>query len=68
MAFKRSGVRLPLAPPVNLLNKIYYFKSRIVMLHVVHLGEALGKHAKAHVNISADRAFPLAINTSGDQP
>src|SRR5215831_10190045 len=45
MAFKRSGVRLPLAPPVNLLILSYFFDQTIKISGRYRTGEARGKHA-----------------------
>jgi hypothetical protein len=44
MAFKRSGVRLPLAPPLMLLILLLYFGSIFLSMELGYVGEAQGKH------------------------
>ena len=46
MAFKRSGVRLPLAPPISLLILNSYFIIVSVRCYNKRFGEAPGKHER----------------------
>ena len=53
MAFKRSGVRLPLAPPSNILRNINYFRAIVAALSSRIAGEAQGKHGKIRKSVQS---------------
>src|SRR5215510_10608849 len=58
MAFKRSGVRLPLAPPVKLLSLPHFFDRELLIYWPYRTGEARGKHKAPDCPPSSSRTIP----------